>query len=167
MKIGVAALVAGLFLVSCTGAEPEEDTHSGVPPIQRVRFLKPVGEIAVNPQTLGYSSIVWMPRQIGRPLDKRAEVLVAELRRERPWWLRHIRGVHVVAGSRSRSGLPVLAMVNTGIFINDPGREAGRTICRSLLKRPMKGVSVFGVRKVYAPQLPLVLATCSRSPRPS
>jgi hypothetical protein len=148
MKGGVVvALVAGLLAVSCTQAEPKPE-----PPL---RTLKPVEEISI--QVGLRTPVPWLDRslRVGLP---RAKALVAELRRERPSWLRYIRKVNVMTGSRSRSA-PATALVQTGIFINEPGREVGRTICQSLLNRKMKAVSVLGASRVklWGP----LLARCS------
>lgn len=123
------ALAVLLLSAACTGAEPKHEPQ--------LRTLKPVKEISIN--RLGtHTALVSDHPKVSSP---RAKALVAELRRERPSWLRYIRAVNVMPDSRSRSA-PGTALVQTGIFINEPGREVGRTICRSLLNRGMKAVWV-------------------------
>ena len=142
----IVALVAGLLAVSCTGAEPEENTPSGGPPIERVRFLRPVEEIEVNHHDCGYIGMSGAGCIDWGLIEGRAEArsLVAELRQDRPAWLRYVRGVQVRENPID-SGFPRLqAQVHTGIAFNRPGVEVARTICQSVLGRGMKQVQVWG-----------------------
>jgi hypothetical protein len=142
------ALVVLLLSAACTGAEPNPE-----PPL---RTLKPVEEISINQlgRLTPYSGLA-RSLEFGLP---RARALVEGLRRERPSWLRYIRDVMVMSSSPSPSA-PATALVQTGIFINEPGREVGRTICRSFLNREMKAVSVRAASRVKA--FGPLLAGCS------
>jgi hypothetical protein len=136
MKLGLGALMASLFLFSCTGAEPK--------PEPQVRALEPVEKIAtaIQPEECAiYGACV-----VSFPSEE-SEALIAEVRRDKPSWLRYVRAIEFWTGDYGTGGKgPSQAMVETGIFLNETGREVGRTICESILERKAADrVLVWGV----------------------
>jgi hypothetical protein len=131
----VVALMAGLLTVSCTGAEPK--------PEPQVRALEPVEKIAttIQPEECAiYGACV-----VSFPSEE-SEALIAEVRRDKPNWLRYVRAIEFWTGDYGTGGKgPSQAMVETGIFLNETGREMGRTICESMLERKADRVLVWGV----------------------
>jgi hypothetical protein len=157
--------LCGLLAVACTsGSSPDEQsqlgegTKSGLTFLRTksgLRFLKPGKRIIINPTVLGASNAMYSPRS-PRFDPERASVLVAGLRRDQPTWLRYIQTVSVIAADRL-TAFPVTAGVQTGIFPNEPGKEVGRKICRSLLNRGMERAGVAGTPR---DGMPTVLAKC-------
>jgi hypothetical protein len=83
---------------------------------------------------------------------RRTNALVARLQEQQPPWLRYIKAVEV------SSLWQRLITVRTGIVVNGPGKEVGRTICYSLLE-PGTVVAVEGVASERPQTLPF-LASC-------
>ena len=146
----IAAVVAGLLAVSCTGAEPEENTRSrtGSEPksdAPQVKAQDPVEKID-TPAT-------WCP-DIGMPcssdrvppkMERASQDLVAELEQDKPSWLRYVSAVHSFDDD--------YAQINTGIMDDKAGKAMGRTICLSLLQRYVNEAVVLGVRYLDVPHM--------------
>jgi hypothetical protein len=136
----IAALVAGLLAVSCRGAEPEPQ------PEPQVRALEPVEEIGtvIQPDCATYGACT-VPFSLW---SDETESLIAEVRLDQPSWLRYVRAIELwnVGGGTIEEGPLPQARVETGIFLNETGREVGRTICESMLEREVADrVLVWGV----------------------
>jgi hypothetical protein len=141
-------LVAGLLAVSCTGAEPEENTESNRGAEFRapqVRALGPIEKIdtsatASTCSPSGDCTFFSSERQA-------AKDLVAELEQDEPSWLRYVREVVVVKvpTDTKRPAFRAGVRLQTGIIIDKAGKALGREICASLVERYPLGVLVEGV----------------------
>jgi hypothetical protein len=113
-----------------------------------MRALKPVEKIVVPAAMCTPSPLSGhCPLYHLLPKDQRAaKVLVAELRQDKPSWLRYVRTIEVRTDFGTGGVGPPQAIVETGIFLNETGREVGRTICESMLEREAADrVFVWGV----------------------
>jgi hypothetical protein len=121
-------------------------------PDHKLRAQKPVKKIDTEfvPEShkaliTGIGGVYHPPLKV---YPRRTNALVARLQEQQSPWLRDIKAVGV-----SSLGINVL----TGIVVNGPGKQIGRTICSSILDEPRTSVSVQGVAR---PETSPILASC-------
>jgi len=160
----VAALVVGLLAVSCTPDQPEIATRgAGKDPVEpQLRAQKPVDKISHGfeykcPSTWrGCNSV--MPTRSGR---RRTEALVTLLRQDKPSWLRYIKAVRVVSPNVPNLESNPELLVQTGIFVDQAGKDMGAVICRAMLEEKLDSAAIYGVeRSLSTAAWQPVLARC-------
>jgi hypothetical protein len=137
----VAALVVALLAVSCLPDQPEEP---------QVRAQRPAKKISTNfkNECLSYGCTYVIQRRSDR---SKTRALVSQLRQDKPSWLRYIKAVGIgstitrtmhIAQARWSEGE---MHVQTGIFVNEAGRDLGAEICLAMLKEEFNAASIYGV----------------------
>lgn len=129
MRPFLAVLVAGLLAMSCTQSEPG-------PQLRARERVGTIGTQVVTHVCCGvYSPYRFHPGQ--------SEDLVVKLREQQPSWLRYIEALEVV--DRATHQPPQReVLIHTGIFVNEPGKELGATICRAMVGGKVESAFVTG-----------------------
>ena len=152
----VAALVVALLAVSCTPGQPDVigSGKAGEDPVERrLRAQGPADNIATGLDA-GYCPVTARGcLNVVHPIDqRRTKFLVEQLQQDRPSWLRYVKAVETGSLWNVRSGRGGAVQVQTGIFVNEAGKDVGAAICLALLEKKFDNGLVWGVsRSLPAP----------------
>jgi hypothetical protein len=157
----VAALVVALLAVSCSPDEPPEPQVTALKPTKKIstHFVLHLECPSRRAPAQAFVSAHGCPGQVVLPSDRpKTAAIVSQLRQEKPSWLRYIQAVEVVEYSplqplevvefsplQPESERLHQAQVQTGIFVNEAGRDLGAEICLAILKEELDWVSIYGV----------------------
>ena len=138
----VVALLMALLAVSCTPDQAAEPQVTAQRPTKKISTdVFPLGCPLQERACVGGQALYPRPQ-----IDETAAI-VSQLRQENPSWLRYIQAVEVVEHPPLQPESEPLrrAQVQTGIFVNEAGRDLGAEICLAILKEELGRVSVYGV----------------------
>jgi hypothetical protein len=156
------ALLVALLVVSCTPDQPDQIATgvAGKDPVEpQLRAQKPVEKISKHFEYKCASFVrgcpfVW-PSRSGR---RKTETLVTQLQQDKPSWLRYIKAVEVYSMDEKphRAFIPEL-LVQTGIFVDQEGKDMGAVICRAMLEEKVDSAAIYGAGRslsaVWQPEL--------------
>ncbi len=163
----VATLVVALLAVSCTPDQPDIATRAaGKDPVEpQLRAQKPVEKISNQFEIDCLSFIEGCPIVMQTRSDQRkTEALVGQLRQDKPSWLPYIKAVEIsssyISSELDAERGPDL-LVQTGIFVNEQGKEAGAGICADILEGKSLGAAfIHGVERSSSGVSQVLLARC-------
>jgi hypothetical protein len=166
----VAALVAALLAVSCTPDQADESTSRGAgkdPVESQLRAQKPVDKISDQFEYECPSFMEGCPFVMSSRSDRRETLaLLGKLREDKPSWLRYIKAVEISSAFVETSSQPDAerghkALVQTGIFVNQAGKDVGAAICLGLLEeKSLAAAFIHGVEKSFSGVSQVLLAQC-------
>jgi hypothetical protein len=141
----VAALVVALLAVSCTPGQPDQIES-------KLRAQRPVEKISTNFEFYCLPSPNSCPVSMAVRHRRETEALVGQLRQDKPSWLRYVKAVEIGSTITSYGPHDVGRLsgdgevhVQTGIFVNEAGRDLGAEICLAMLKEEFNAASIYGV----------------------
>jgi hypothetical protein len=151
----VAALVVALLAVSCTPDQPDQIGQVGAnkdPVGPHVRAQRPADKISTSLKRYCPPSVVCgITHSAVSPRE--TEALVSQLRLEEPSWLRYVKAVEIFSlPPQHEADHDRQVDVQTGIFVNEQGKDVGAAICLALLEKKFDRGLVWGVsRSLPAP----------------
>jgi hypothetical protein len=173
----LSALVIALLAISCSPDQPAEPQVSAQRPVDKISTNFEL-QSHCSPSALGCGSGVFPSSHPVSFTQRRShrretEALVRQLRQGKPSWLRYVKAVEISTWVRSplapdpKSQTPSgpeffpqngaegsrELLVQTGIWLNEPGKDVGAEICRALLQEKLDTVSIYGVSGEW--QVPL------------
>lgn len=149
----VAALVMALLAISCSPDQSAENEmgKDGKGPIEsELRAQRPADKISTIPDYDCPSFIDGCSVYTGSRSDRRkSEALVRHLRHDKPSWLRYVKAVAINSMLETSPQLDAEhshdVLVQTGIFVNEAGKDMGAVICRAMLEEKLDSAAIYGV----------------------
>lgn len=154
----VAALVMALLAISCSPDQSAENEmgKDGKGPIEsELRAQRPADKISTIPDYDCPSFIDGCSVYTGSRSDRRkSEALVRHLRHDKPSWLRYVKAVAINSMLETSPQLDAEhshdVLVQTGIFVNEAGKDMGAVICRAMLEEKVDSAAIYGVGGSYS-----------------
>jgi hypothetical protein len=142
-----------LLVTSCTQDQPADPQVRAQRPTKKIstRF-----DESVWCETAVHSCGVQHPLEVDRTKTK---ALVTQLRQDKPSWLRYIKSVEVRGGPLDIEYVPEL-LVQTGIFVDQAGKDLGAVICGAMLEEKLDSAAIYGVSE----DSQVLLAQCPIEP---